>query len=220
MGVKIFATRGIAKVKKTYANIVIKDKDVSIISNNCLGADICHSLGLRFNSPTVDMQILPADYIKFVSDLPYYLKQEVFECNKFLPWQNEQIYRTYSRRGEDLQFPIGVCGDILLYFQHYGSFEEAKSAWDRRKKRINFDKLGIILVGNERFSEEMRLFDELKLKYGQKIIFTCNYDINLYNRTVYISTPEGVHFMKNKNIFRKYYETNFNSISWVNGLSQ
>lgn len=220
MDLRIYATQGIAKIKKAYANIVIKDKDVSIIANNCLGADISHSLGLRFNSPTVDMQILPAEYIKFVSNLPHYLNQDVVRCEQFSSVQNEQIYRTYGRIGEELHFPIGLCGDILLFFQHYRSFEDAKSAWDRRKKRVIFDKLGIIFLGNEKFSKEMRLFDEIELEYGKKIIFSCNHDIKLSTRIAHISIPEGTHFMKNENIFRKYYEQNFNSIRWVKELSQ
>ena len=34
-------------------------KDISIIANNCIGADISRKLYLKYNSPTVNMQVLP-----------------------------------------------------------------------------------------------------------------------------------------------------------------
>lgn len=65
------------KILKGIGRIFLKNKDVAIIANNCCGADICHTYGLRFNSPTVNLQILPCDFPKFCSNLDYYLQPKV-----------------------------------------------------------------------------------------------------------------------------------------------
>ena len=47
----------------------LKNHDFSLIANNCNGAFILHDLGMRFNSPFVNLWIKPDDYIKILSDL-------------------------------------------------------------------------------------------------------------------------------------------------------
>lgn len=98
--------------KKAVAHI-IGDNQISIISNNCIGADICKSLGLRYNGPTVNLQIFPEDYIKFCNNLSHYLNVEILECITFSSHQRQQIKKLYKRDVEDLDFPFGVCDDIL-----------------------------------------------------------------------------------------------------------
>ena len=98
-----------------------KNADFSIISNHCMGGIISHDLGLEFKSPTVNLKILPDDFIKFVENLEHYL---------FLPI--EEKFET------GISYPIGLLGDVTLYFVHYSSFEEAVKCWNRRKERVNY----------------------------------------------------------------------------------
>ena len=66
------------KINKIYRRILrmhmdkeyqrkIKNKDCSIISMNCVGGMVSHELGLRFNSPTVNLWFTPKEFIKFLS---------------------------------------------------------------------------------------------------------------------------------------------------------
>lgn len=123
-------------IRKCYIQRCLKNKDIAIISNNCIGADICHNLGLRFNSPTVNLQILPSDFVKFCSKLDYYLSVEVKECDVFSACQRELIMKEYGRNVEELNFPFGICDDILIAFQHYNTFCEAKEAGKGVKKEL------------------------------------------------------------------------------------
>lgn len=212
------AIRCAACVRRIYGKVAVKDKDISIISNNCIGADICHNLGLRFNSPTVNMQILPEDFIRFISDLPRYLQEDVTEY-KILSTEDKHKVERMFRRGGDFDFPFGKCGDILLCFQHYKTFQEALAAWNRRRERVNLRKLGIILIQDQRYEEEIRKFDEVRTMYGNKLIFAINYRPNVENtKVIPVKLPAGVHFMENETIFRKYYEQKFNPIQWINKI--
>lgn len=53
----------------------LKDDIFTIISNNCWGRTVYESYGMRKISPTVGLFIMPEDYLKFVSNLNYYLEQ-------------------------------------------------------------------------------------------------------------------------------------------------
>lgn len=42
----------------------LDNKDFSLLSSNCLGGFILHDLGLRFNSPFINLWLKPGDFIK------------------------------------------------------------------------------------------------------------------------------------------------------------
>ena len=46
----------------------------TIIANNCWGGMIYESYGIKKMSPTIGMFIMPKDYIRFLSNMEYYLK--------------------------------------------------------------------------------------------------------------------------------------------------
>ena len=60
-----------------YDNKKIKDKEFTIISNNCWGGMIYESYGLQKQTPTVGLFIMPDDYIKFLRNLREYVSQEI-----------------------------------------------------------------------------------------------------------------------------------------------
>ena len=78
------------------------NRDFTLIASNCNGAFILHDLNLRFNSPTVNLFLYPADFIKYVKKLKYYssLNLEFIE-------------------EKDITYPVGKLDDIKIYFMHY-----------------------------------------------------------------------------------------------------
>ena len=46
----------------------LKNSGVTVFSSNCVGAVACHDLGMRFNSPTVNLFMKPADYLRFLGN--------------------------------------------------------------------------------------------------------------------------------------------------------
>jgi uncharacterized protein (DUF1919 family) len=131
----------------------LKNHNPTIISSNCNGAYILHDLGLKFNTPTVNLYFETKDYLKFVSNLDKYLSAELIE-----------IESNYS-------YPVGQLDDINIYFMHYGSFDEAKLKWNERKKRVNKDNMFLIMSDRNHCTyEDLITFDNLPFK--NKIVFT------------------------------------------------
>lgn len=131
----------------------LRNSDFSILSSNCVGGVILHELGQRFNSPTVNLYMLPADYIKFLEDLDGYLNTEL---------------RAIEAQ-EDC--PVGALDDVRLYFTHYASFADAKAKWEERKTRIRRDNLYVMMVERDGCTDEdLRRFDALP--YRHKVCFT------------------------------------------------
>lgn len=138
---------------KKRKNRRLKNRDVSIISSNCSGAFMYYDLGMRYLSPTVNLSIEMNDFVKMVKDLRWYMEQELVELN------------------EKSECPMGMLGDVKIYFIHYDSFKDAKTKWEERKKRINWDN--IFIVGSEK---DQCTYDTIKnfeqLPYKNKVIFT------------------------------------------------
>ena len=49
------------------------NREFTIISSNCTGGVICHELGVRFDSPFVNVHINAPDFIKILKNLHYYV---------------------------------------------------------------------------------------------------------------------------------------------------
>ena len=85
-----------------------------------------HKLGKKFLSPTINLWMHDEDVFKFVHNMDYYLS---------LPLRFVQT---------DAGYPVAYCGDVLIYFNHYKSEQDAEDKWNERKARINRDNLFLI----------------------------------------------------------------------------
>ena len=132
--------------------------DVSIISMNCIGGVLAHDLGIRFNSPTINLYFRAADFIRFCENLPYYLSI------------NEMTHCTDTEIVGNRTYPVAWLGDLVLFLVHYASVEEANRKWQERKKRIQWDNLVILATDRDGMTEELKDRFE-KLPY-RKIMFT------------------------------------------------
>lgn len=124
----------------------LTNPDVSVFSSNCVGGVICHDLGMRFSSPTVNLFMVPQDFVRLASDPERYLALLV---------EPVEVLELY---------PVGRFGDLTLHFVHYGSFAEAESAWQRRCSRVDLANSRWILVDRDGLDEETaRAFGALPL---------------------------------------------------------
>lgn len=204
------------KIKKIYFRIFGKIRakkfnftDFTIISNNCFGGIVYRNHHLPYLTPTAGLFIMPKDYIKFIYNLKYYLS--------ITPIEIKIDESTYSNYLKSLNYDgvIGKIDDVELMFLHYEDFNEAKTKWERRKKRVNFDK--IIYKFNDQNNctiEELRLFEEFPAK--NKILFTAkeydgveSYVLNKFEAAGYV-----VDDTKTKNI-----KTVFNIYDFVNSIN-
>ena len=162
--------------------VKLKEEGITIFSNTCW-ADFCYNyLGLEFQSPTINMFMYSNDFNKFMSKIEYYLTKKP----QFAKMRNEEI--------SGCCYPVGKLDDIFLHFNHYSNFEDAFSAWERRKKRVTKNIAVVSAVVSLDFSEEIVSYFS-KLPYETKLLFV---DKNFRNRDKYNEFLYPVNFVKNK----------------------
>lgn len=125
-----------------------------------MGGIIYHDLGMQFLSPTINLKILPNDFVEFVSHLKFYLSQKIIPA---------------SEKKE--KYPVGkitkYCGEgfIYIYFVHYHNFKDAVAKWHERTKRINFDNLFIMMTSRDGCDEgTLQQFENLE--YQHRVCYT------------------------------------------------
>ena len=109
----------------------LKNRDFSLLCNNCTGGVICHDLGLQFKSPTVNLFFYADHFFRFCENFDYYIGQPLVLCE-------EPMHKPVRN------YPVCNLGDLELHFMHYASFEEAKQKWDSRKARLNRDNMFVM----------------------------------------------------------------------------
>ena len=147
-----------------------RDEKFSIICNNCLGGFIYQYYNLEYRTPTLGLFILAEDYIKFLSNIKFYLSKKL----EFINSKDSIHYEEFKDVKISIEFPIGRLYDIEIYFLHYKDQEEALEKWTRRVNKINWEDLIIILAENETCNYEiLKEFDALPFK--NKVCFTKEY---------------------------------------------
>ena len=184
----------------------IQNKSMTIISNDCLGGVLYHDLRLQFLSPTINMFFPASDFIKFISDINYYLSADAIETVD-----------------PDYKYPLCFLGvgekRILIHLMHFKTFSEFKRKWDERVERINFENIFYIMNDRNWCSyEDIKAFDELPLK--NKICFTHK-PYTEFKSTYYITGSEKEKEVKPLMDFvhplgiARYYDQ-FDFVGWFN----
>lgn len=132
----------------------LQNTSFSLIASNCNGALICHDLGVEFNSPFVNLWIPPDDFVRYLGDIEYYNSCELS-----------------FKKESGIDYPVGILGDIVIYFQHYNTEEEAKQKWEERLKRMNLDNLFVLFTDRDGCTHQ-NLKDFDALPYKNKVVFT------------------------------------------------
>lgn len=189
----------------------IKNKNISIISNNCLGADISSKCSLPFNSPTVNLQIVPDDFLKFCKNIDYYLNEPLIELTQPTKSQEIKILRLFGKPSNELGFPLGSVDDVLIVFQHYQSFQDAYDCWERRKVRSFAENRKFIFLVEKEYEKEAN--DFLSSNLPNSHLFTWGWECPS-PAAIFVPKVGEVHFMSYKSAFKAYYEHNFNIVSF------
>lgn len=145
----------------------ISDGNFTIISNNCWGGMIYESYNLPKNSPTVGLYFMPKDYIKFLKNLKEYVSVEI----EFIEPSKSKYEKVLKKDHRFGKYPIGKLKDIEIMFLHYKSKEEAREKWNRRCKRINWNKL-LIKFNDQNGCTEEEVYEFYSLPYKNKLFFT------------------------------------------------
>lgn len=207
MRIVLVAKAGIGKIVNIVLNLYVRSKiqnyNFSILCSNCIGGVIYNRLGFEFLTPTINLFILQKDFVKLVKNPKWYIKQEL-----------EFFEQKWG-------FPNAMLGDICIYFNHSSDEEHARNDWNRRKRRIVWENLYIILYENDGISRE-DILSLSSVKCKRLIVLTDkkqNLDIPYVK---YIKPCEKDR--ANKQVFLdkdfwgiRTFEKRWDYVSWING---
>lgn len=195
---KIIRPRYIGRIRKQYNY----DKAISILSSNCIGGEIYNDLGLQFTSPTINLWLSEADFLKMMGHLKEYLSEEL----------------TFVNNGGG--YPLAELKDIQIHFLHYSSEVEAKEKWYSRCKRINYDNIYMIMCDLDLTDDEFLSFQSITT-VKRKIMFTTNPERAKYKDVFLIKGYQPYTYVRKYAVNRlngfRDFERFFDFTAWLNG---
>ncbi len=150
---KLFVPLSSARIARRYR--ALGGGSASVLSNNCAAGRMLHDLGLRLDTPTVNLWMTVGDFLSLAEGLPASLGGELHEA------------RDAGERNPvaDLVFDGGRA---RLHFLHETTFERAKADWTRRRGRVDFGRLFLVATDNsDATPEELDRF--LRLPWPKKM---------------------------------------------------
>jgi uncharacterized protein (DUF1919 family) len=185
----------------------VKNKNFTIISNNCWAGGIYEDLQMEYNTPTVGLFFYAPCYIKFLKNFQYYIQRPV-------TFKETSIYDEGQELRKTKLYPLGVLDDIEVHFLHYKNQTEALEKWNRRVKRINHHNLYINFCDRDLCTEEhLQEFD--KLPFDRKVCFTAKKYPELQS-VVCLKKYKGEPFVGVLYIDKWGYRKEFNLANWLN----
>lgn len=135
-------------------------QDITILASNCIAGEVYHDLALPFNSPTINLWMVQPDFLKFASNIKYYVEAKL----RFSAELKEKYQCSVAHLGEGFN-------EITVIFLHYPNDRIAEECWERRKKRINYDRICLMMSDRDGIS-----YNDI-IKFGKidsfrKVLFT------------------------------------------------
>ncbi len=146
--------------------IQLKESKLSIISCNCWGGLLYHRLGMECLSPFKNLCVGAGNILRMASDLKSYMDEALL----FKGWAVDPNSKQ--------RYPVMYCKDVEIHFNHDTEIEEAVSKWIRRKAKLNYNNILVMI-----YTEEKGIVEEFRhFKKYRKICFIPD-EINEWDDT-------------------------------------
>ena len=196
----------VAKYKKMLLRGMLADRHFCVVSNDCWGGEVYRKLGVEYNTPFVGLYVMAPCYLLLLKDL-HVIEREM----KFIPI-SKYSYCNELRNTSGSRYPIGVLpGNIEIHFQHYGSEEEALSAWCRRIDRMNWDNLCVKFDAGKDLATPDLVEQFAQLNFPAKLCILPSTDVHA---PWAVELPDWE--QDGVKMFRKFARR-FSIIKWLNG---
>lgn len=141
----------------------------SIITNNCYGTQYYTDQKYEYKTSFIGLFLFSPCYINFLENYDNYINCELTKVIK-------------SKYGV-FNYPVGQIGTSEIHFLHEKDFEDAKSKWNRRKKRlVEFKKCVVKMCDRDLFDKNI-LQRFINLDHPNKILFISKKWHNIINNT-------------------------------------
>lgn len=182
----------------------LKNKDFSLISNNCWGGQVPQDLGIEYKSPFAGLFLYAPCYINLLKNLRKNMSQE-------LVFVNESKYNEANEVRLTNPYPIALLGDSEVHFLHYKDQSEASEKWYRRTARINWENLFVKFCDRDLCTEELiKEFDNLG--FENKVCFTAKKYPDLKSNVWFSGYQDQSHIENELTEYKKYFDV----VDWLN----
>jgi uncharacterized protein (DUF1919 family) len=170
---------------------------------------VYEDLKLSYQTPTIGLFFYAPCFMELLKDL----KTTTSLPLTFVETSNYEDANVF--RSKNFKYPIGKLGNTIeIQFLHYKTEAEAKDKWERRKQRINWDKLFIACTDRDGMTKElMKAFDDLP--YENKVLFTAQKHPQI-KASVQIKSYRNNTEIGNIYKERYFISTYFNLSKWFN----
>lgn len=208
---KVRRTFVVPKLKKSFEKAQIGTP--TVLCDNCTAGMILHDFGVQFNSPTVNLYFDGTDFYDFAENLEFYIDRPVVQIENTNTDSNGTDYPMGKIEGDETH------KDIVIHFLHYHSFEEASSAWNRRKERMDRDNIFLMMTFLYEGRNEEKYRRAQALPYKNKVIFVNHpSDPKEFPSFFYIRGFECIEGLGQLGFFMdpftRYYDQ-FDSVHWL-----
>lgn len=191
------------------AKIRLKNKNFSIISDDCWGGRVYTDVRVSYTSPTVNLFFYSSCFLKLVQDLKTYIDKDL----EFVSVSKYEI-ANQSRKNAGKNYPIGKLGDIEIHFLHSKDNGDAQTKWNYRKSRINYEKL-FYKFSDAYLIEAKDLIEFEELPIKNKVIFVSKKYEGLQN-AIHLKEFEKEGFVGDAFKYRWIYRKYFDAVKWLN----
>jgi uncharacterized protein (DUF1919 family) len=147
----------------------LHNRDFSIISNDCWGAEVYQHLDLPYRTPFVGLFLAAPCFLRMLGDLPGHLGGSL----EFIE-QSGYPYLERARRRSPRPYPVGLlAGAVELHFVHYETEQEARAKWERRVERVDYDNLFVKLSADKDLCTRDRIEQFDAMPYSRKLCLTA-----------------------------------------------
>lgn len=179
----------------------VKNFSPTLICSNCTGGFLYHWLGLRFNSPFINLYLSDSDFVKAMQNFDAFIETKIIK----------DFNSTFS-------YPVGIGYDgIKIHFMHYKSFTEAVEVWEKRKKRIDRNNMGIMLTNWG--GRESVIYDFEKLPFKHKVAFVNKEIPGTKSTFVIKGKNDMLNLHRTQFINGKRYIDQFDYVNFINELT-
>lgn len=182
---------------------LIQNKDFTVFSNDCWGAEVYKYLSLPFNTPFIGLFLMGPCYLEFLRNPQYYMAQE-------LVFHEASRYQEIDKIRQKNPYPLATLGGkVEISFLHYHSAEEARLKWQRRAARINWNNLLVKFDGGKDGAtpELIREFEQMPYRH----LLLVKEPIQGTKDAVVVSnyTTNGAHMFQNS-------MPDYDFVNWIN----
>lgn len=136
----------------------IRKQKLSIVSNNCWGGVIYHTLGMECLSPFKNVSFSSEDYLKILGNLKHYLSINPI-------WTGKREMDTNQNR----EVPMLELDDVFIKCNHDLNAEKAIQNWIRRRDKFNWNNILIEMYTED--PEVEKVFGKVTEQFHNRICF-------------------------------------------------